>query len=138
MKALLLRQYGSPAFLEVDEVEKPVPKENQLLVKVHAVSIDDRDRGLILGTPFVPNRLMAGLRRPKTVVGPDIAGRVKSGGSRVTRFKPGDEVYGDLSGCGFGGFAEFVCAPESALMFKSPKQEAPGHRAPGQSRSSLL
>jgi len=120
MKALLLRQYGSPDFLEIGEIEKPAPKENQVLVKVHAVSINDWDWGLILGTPFVPNRLMAGLLRPKITVGSDIAGRVEAVGSKVTRFKPGDDVYGDLSGCGFGGFAEFVCAPESAMMTKPP------------------
>lgn len=121
MKALLLRRYGSPDFLAVDEIEKPVPAKNKVLVKVLAVSINDWDWGLILGTPFIPNRLMTGLRRPKIVVGSDISGRVEAVGSNVTRFKPGDEVFGDLSGCGFGGFAEFVCAPESALKFKSPK-----------------
>ncbi|MDZ7683850.1 MAG: NAD(P)-dependent alcohol dehydrogenase [Gammaproteobacteria bacterium] len=120
MKALLLSKYGSPDFLEIGEIEKPAPKGNQVLVKVHAVSINDWDWGLILGSPFVPNRLMAGLLRPKIVVGSDIAGRVEAVGSNVTRFKVGDDVYGDLSGCGFGGFAEFVCAPESAMMFKAP------------------
>ncbi|MCH8551414.1 MAG: NAD(P)-dependent alcohol dehydrogenase [Natronospirillum sp.] len=120
-KALLLRRYGSPDFLEVDEIEKPAPAGDEVLVRVHAVSINDWDWALILGTPFIPNRLMTGLLRPKIVVGSDIAGRVETVGSKVTRFKPGDEVFGDLSGCGFGGFAEFVCAPESALMFKPPK-----------------
>ena len=118
MKALRIRQYGSPDFLEIGEIEEPAPKENQVLVKVHAVSINDWDWALILATPFVPNRLMAGLLRPKIVVGSDIAGRVESVGSKVTRFRPGDEVYGDLSACGFGGFAEFVCAPEGAMTIK--------------------
>jgi len=92
MKALLLRQYGSSDFLEIGEIEKPAPKNNQVLVKVHAVSINDWVWGLILGTPFVPNRLMAGLQRPKIIVGSDIAGRVEAVGSKVTRFKPGDDV----------------------------------------------
>ncbi|MDZ7643400.1 MAG: NAD(P)-dependent alcohol dehydrogenase [Woeseiaceae bacterium] len=120
MRALRIRQYGSPDYLEIGEIEKPAPKGNQVLVKVHAVSINDWDWALIHGTPFVPNRLMAGLLRPKIVVGSDVAGRVEAVGSKVTRFKPGDDVYGDLSGCGFGGFAEFVCAPESAMTIKPP------------------
>ncbi|MDZ7671066.1 MAG: NAD(P)-dependent alcohol dehydrogenase [Gammaproteobacteria bacterium] len=121
MKALHQRRYGSPDFLEIREVEKPAPGTTQVLVKVHAVSINDWDWGLLQGTPFVPNRFMAGLARPGIIVGSDIAGRIEAVGSDVTRFKPGDEVYGDLSGCGFGGFADFVCAPESAVRFKSPQ-----------------
>ncbi|MFY0664992.1 MAG: NAD(P)-dependent alcohol dehydrogenase [Natronospirillum sp.] len=120
MKALHQRQYGSPDFLEIREVDKPVPEKHQLLIKVHAVSINDWDWALLNGTPFVPNRLMAGLFKPKMIVGSDIAGRVEAVGSDVTKFKPGDEVYGDLSSCGFGGFAEFVCADENAVMTKPP------------------
>ena len=118
MKALLFSKYRSPEYLEICEVEKPTPKRNQVLIKVHAVSINDWDWALIQGTPFVPNRLMSGIVRPKIVVGSDIAGRVEAVGSNVSRFKPGDEVYGDLSDCGFGGFAEFVCAPETAVIQK--------------------
>jgi len=118
MKALRQRQYGSPDFLKIREVDKPVPRKNQILIKVQAVSINDWDWGLLHGTPFIPNRMMAGLFKPRIIVGSDIAGRVESVGSDVSRFKPGDEVYGDLSGCGFGGFAEFVCAPENSLIQK--------------------
>jgi len=102
------------------EVDKPVPKKNQVLIKVQAVSINDWDWGLLNGTPFLPNRFMAGLFNPRIIVGSDIAGRVEAVGSNVSRIKPGDEVYGDLSGCGFGGFAEFVCAPESDVVSKPP------------------
>lgn len=120
MKALRQRKYGSPDFLEIRETDKPIPGKHQVLIKVHAVSINDWDWGLLNGTPFVPNRLMAGLFKPGIIVGSDIAGRVESVGRNVSRFKPGDEVYGDLSGVGFGGFAEFVCAPENAVIPKPP------------------
>lgn len=120
MKALRQHKYGSPEFLEIGEVDKPVPGKHHVLIKVHAVSINDWDWGLLNGTPFIPNRLMAGLFKPSIIVGSDIAGRVESVGRNVSRFKPGDEVYGDLSGCGFGGFAEFVCAPENAVIQKPP------------------
>lgn len=119
MKALRQRKYGSPDFLEIGEVKEPIPGKYQVLIKVHAVSINDWDWGLLNGTPFIPNRFMAGLFKPSIIVGSDIAGRVEAVGSNVSRFKPGDHVYGDLSGCGFGGFAEFVCAPEDAVIQKS-------------------
>jgi NADPH:quinone reductase-like Zn-dependent oxidoreductase len=120
MKALRQRKFGSPDFLEIGEVDKPIPREHQVLIKVHTVSINDWDWGLLNGKPFIPNRLMAGLFKPRIIVGSDIAGRVESVGRNVSRFEPGDEVYGDLSNCGFGGFAEFVCAPENAVIAKPP------------------
>lgn len=120
MKALAIRKYGSPDSLEIQDVEKPNPDRNQVLIKVNAVSINDWDWGLLQGTPVISNRFMAGLFRPHLIIGSDIAGRIEAVGSEVTSYKPGDEVYGDLSGCGFGGFAEYVCAPQSAVMFKSP------------------
>ena len=120
MKALVMRKYGSPDFLEIRDVEKPAPAADQVLVKVNAVSINDWDWGLLHGSPFIPNRFMAGLFRPRIIVGSDIAGVIAAVGSKVSAYKPGDEVYGDLSGCGFGGFAEYVCPPENAVRFKSP------------------
>lgn len=120
MKALIIRKYGSPDFLEIQDVEKPIPTGNQVLIKINAVSINDWDWCLLQGTPVLPNRFMAGLFRPHIIIGSDIAGRIEAVGSEVSSYKPGDEVYGDLSGCGFGGFAEYVCAPQSAVMFKSP------------------
>lgn len=121
MKALIIRQYGSPDFLQLQEREKPRPKKGEVLIEVHAVSINDWDWGLLHGTPFLPNRFMAGLFRPRLIIGSDVAGVVRAAGQGVGAFKPGDEVYGDLSGCGFGGFAEFVCAPQEAVRAKSPE-----------------
>ena len=119
MKAIVYEKYGSPDVLQLKEVEKPIPKDNEVLVKVHAASINDWDWGLLHGTPFV-NRLMAGFPKPKRIkiLGSDIAGRVEAVGKNVKRFQGGDDVYGDLSGCGFGGFAEYVCAREDALTQK--------------------
>ncbi|MCK7594092.1 NAD(P)-dependent alcohol dehydrogenase [Pseudomarimonas salicorniae] len=115
MKALFLRRYGDPDFLEIREIERPTPSADRVLVKVRAVSINDWDWGLIQATPMIPNRFMAGLLRPRIVVGSDIAGVVEAVGDTVTEFRPGDAVYGDLSGCGFGGFAEYVSPPQGAL-----------------------
>ncbi len=119
MKALIIRKYGSPEFLQIQDIEKPSPADNQVLIKVHAVSVNDWDWGLLRGSPFLPNRLMAGLFRPRIIIGSDIAGVIEAVGGAVSSFKPGDEVFGDLSGCGFGGFAEYVCAPQSAVRLKS-------------------
>ncbi len=117
MKALVHDKYGSPDVFQFRDVEKPTPKRDEVLVKVLAVSVNDWDWGLLQGTPFV-NRVICGLFRPKKIVGSDIAGRVERAGENVERFKPGDAVYGDLCQCGFGGFAEYVCAPEHAFTPK--------------------
>jgi NADPH:quinone reductase-like Zn-dependent oxidoreductase len=119
MKAIVYKRYGSPEVLELREVETPAPKDDEVLIKIHAVSINDWDWGLLRGTPFV-NRLLYGLFRPKkTILGSDIAGRIEAVGKNVKRFHLGDEVFGDLSGR-WGGFAEYVCAPETALALKPP------------------
>ena len=116
MKAFVYEKYGSPDVLRLEDVEKPVPKENQVLVRVHAVSVNDWDWLLLQGKPFV-NRLLFGLSKPRVhILGVDVAGTVEAVGDRASRFVPGDEVYGDLSECGFGGFAEYVCADETALV----------------------
>ena len=119
MKALLYNQLGSPDFLEIKEIEKPTPARNQVLVKIHAVSINDWDWG-ILQDNFL-NRLAVRLGRHKKIVGSDVAGLVESVGQKVTLFKPGDAVFGDLSGFRsgvWGGFAEYVCAAETAFTRK--------------------
>jgi NADPH:quinone reductase-like Zn-dependent oxidoreductase len=116
MKAIVFTRYGSPDGLELQEVPRPVPKDNELLVRVHASSINSWDWEFLNGTPFV-NRLMFGLLRPKTgkqILGADIAGKVEAVGRHVTRFQPGDEVFGDLWS-NWGGFAEYTCAKETAL-----------------------
>jgi NADPH:quinone reductase-like Zn-dependent oxidoreductase len=116
LKALIYTQYGGPEVLQIKEIERPFPKDDEVLVKVYAVSINDWDWGLLRGD-FV-NRMLNGLRKPKRqILGSDIAGRVEAIGKNVTRFKTGDDVYGDLSGQ-WGGFAEYVCAKESAIALK--------------------
>ncbi len=118
MKAIVYTKYGPPEVLQLKEVAKPTPKDNEVLVKVHAASVNDWDWGLLRGKPFM-NRLLFGLLKPKnTILGCDIAGRIEAVGRNVKQFQPGDEVFGDLCGCGFGGFAEYVCARENALVLK--------------------
>jgi NADPH:quinone reductase-like Zn-dependent oxidoreductase len=118
MKAIVYEKYGSPDVLELKEVETPTPKDNEVLVRVHASSVNDWDWGLLRGKPFI-NRLLFGLQKPKyKILGCDIAGRIEAVGGNVDQFQPGDEVFGDLCGCGFGAFAEFVCARENALALK--------------------
>jgi NADPH:quinone reductase-like Zn-dependent oxidoreductase len=120
MKALIMEKYGSPDFLSIQDVDKPVPADDQVLIQVNAVSINDWDWNLLHSTPFIPNRFISGLFRPRISIGSDIAGVVEAVGPDTSTYKPGDDVYGDLSGCGFGGFAEYACAPQGAVRFKSP------------------
>jgi len=122
MRAMILTKYGSPDFFKLEEVKKPTPKDDEVLVKIIASSINSWDWENLIAKPFV-NRLMVGLLKPTKIkiLGCDIAGQVEAVGKNVKQFQFGDEVYGDLSGCGWGGFAEYVCAPESALSIKSAK-----------------
>lgn len=116
MKAVLYENYGAPDVLTVKEIDKPIPKDNEVLIRVRAVSLNDWDVALLDGD-FV-NRMMNGFSKPKIqVLGSDVAGRVDALGKDVKKFKVGDHVYGDLSGR-WGGFAEYVTAPENALALK--------------------
>jgi NADPH:quinone reductase-like Zn-dependent oxidoreductase len=116
LKAIIYTEYGGPEVLQVEEIEKPIPKDDEVLIKVHAASINDWDWGLLHGD-FI-NRMLNGFLKPKRkILGSDIAGRIEAVGKNVTRFKTGDEVYGDLSGQ-WGGFAEYTCARETALALK--------------------
>lgn len=118
MKAVIYTKYGGPENLQIKEIPKPVPNDDEVLVKVYAVSINDWDWGLLHGDPI--NRMMFGLRKPKRqILGSDIAGRIEAVGKNISKFKPGDEVFGDLSGK-WGGFAEYVSANEKSLALKSP------------------
>lgn len=119
MKTVAFTKYGSPDDLQIKEVDKPIPKNNEVLVKIHASSINSWDWELLNATPFI-NRMMFGLFRPKRLktLGIDIAGRVESFGSNVTQWQPGDDVFADLSACGWGGFAEYVAVPENVLTRK--------------------
>lgn len=116
MKAIVYTKYGTPDVLELREIDKPVPKDDEVLIKVHAVSLNDWDLGLLEGD-FV-NRMLNGFRKPKLqILGSDVAGQVEAVGKNVKKFHLGDHVYGDLSGR-WGGFAEYVCAGENALAIK--------------------
>jgi NADPH:quinone reductase-like Zn-dependent oxidoreductase len=116
MKAIVYSKYGTPDALELKEIDKPIPKDDEVLIKVYAVSINDWDLGLLYGDLI--NRLLIGLLKPKIkILGSDIAGRVEAVGKNVKGFQQGDEVFGDLSGS-WGGFAEYVCAGEKALALK--------------------
>ena len=118
MKAIVYYQYGSPDILKLEEVQKPSPTDNEVLVKVHAVSLNYADWHLLRGEPFFL-RLEAGLWNPKIkILGADIAGQVEAVGKNVTQFRPGDQVFGDISSCGWGGLAEYVSVPENALVLK--------------------
>lgn len=118
MQAMIYRRYGGPDVLRLEAVAEPTPGPNDVLVHVHAASLNAADTYLLRGEPALL-RLTSGLRGPKRpILGADIAGRVVAVGSNVTQFQPGDAVYGDLSGCGLGGFAEYVCAREDALALK--------------------
>lgn len=118
MKAVVYTDYGPPEVLRLEEVEKPAPKDDEVLVKVHAAAASPLDWHFMRGTPL-PFRLVFGFRRPKNpFLGADIAGHVEAVGNKVTQFRPGDEVFGDASSSGLGGFAEYVCAREETLALK--------------------
>lgn len=119
MRAVVYREYGSPDVLNLEEVEKPSPRDGEVLVQVHAASINSWDWDLLTGT-FLTRLLGAPLRPKYRILGADIAGRIEAVGGNVTSFRPGDEVFGDISGSGWGGFAQYVCARESVLAPKSP------------------
>ena len=117
MRAVVYHGYGLPEVLRVEEVEKPVAKADELLVRVHAASVNQWDWDLLRGKPLLAR--LGGLRRPRyNVLGADIAGVVEAAGGNVTRFQPGDEVFGDISECGWGGFAEYAVAGQGALARK--------------------
>jgi NADPH:quinone reductase-like Zn-dependent oxidoreductase len=118
MKAIVYTEYGSPDVLRLKEVEKPTPKDDEVLVKVHAASANPLDWHFMRGAPFLA-RLEGGLQKPKhTRLGADVAGQVEAVGRNVTRFKPGDAVFGEIFGSGLGSFAEYVCTREDMLALK--------------------
>jgi NADPH:quinone reductase-like Zn-dependent oxidoreductase len=116
MKAAVYTRYGSPDVVQIKDIEKPVPKDGEVLLRVRAASLNPLDWHFMRGTPYLL-RLMAGLRKPKnTRLGVDVAGQVEAVGKSVTQFKPGDEVFGAWR----GAFAEYASAPESTLVLKPP------------------
>jgi NADPH:quinone reductase-like Zn-dependent oxidoreductase len=115
MKAAVYTQYGPPdVVVQISDVEKPVPKDDELLIKVRAASVNPLDSHLMKGGPYIV-RLLLRLGKPKIKrPGVDVAGQVEAAGKNVTQFKPGDAVFGLCK----GAFAEYLCAPESAFVIK--------------------
>ena len=119
MKAMVYTEYGSPDVLRLKEVEVPTPQGDGVLVKVQAAAVNYGDWAFVRGKPFLVRLMGAGLLKPKiTILGADIAGRVEAVGRDAKQFQPGDEVFGDISTSGFGGYAEYVSVPENALALK--------------------
>ncbi len=119
MKAMVYTHYGPPEVLHLQEVARPVPQENEVLVSVHAAALNAADWHLLSADMFLIRFMAGGLFKPAhTILGADIAGRVEAVGKSVTQFQPGDEVFGDISGCNWGGLAEYACACEDVLVSK--------------------
>ncbi len=118
MKAIVRSSYGSPDVLKLREIAKPVVKDDEVLVRVRASSLNAADLDYLYGRPRIA-RLATGMRRPRNrVLGLDVAGRVEAVGRKVTAFRPGDEVYGDMTAFGYGAFAEYLAAPARAFARK--------------------
>src|SRR5262245_33441260 len=113
MKAIVCHRYGDPDSLRLEDADRPVPGDGEVLIRVEAVSLNALDWHLMKGRPPVV-RLFLGLRRPEHRPGRDLAGRVEALGRGVTRFKPGDAVFGVCR----GSLAEYACASESAIALK--------------------
>jgi NADPH:quinone reductase-like Zn-dependent oxidoreductase len=116
MKAVIYTEYGSPNVLQIKEIAKPVPADDEILIKIHAVSINGSDREGLVGKPLYAR--IGGFRRPsEQILGSDIAGRVEMAGKNNTEFQAGDEVFGEIPGY-HGGFAEYVCTRGKTLAKK--------------------
>ena len=114
MKAMVYYKYGSPDVLELKEIEKPVPNDDEVLVKVHAAAVTPLDWHFLTGTPYLA-RIMAGLFKPKNnILGIDMAGRIEAVGTNIKQYKLGDEVFGRSN----GSYAEYACAPVTELFLK--------------------
>ncbi|HEX3651469.1 MAG TPA: NAD(P)-dependent alcohol dehydrogenase [Rhizomicrobium sp.] len=121
MKAVVSPRYGTPDVLEIREVPKPVPSERQVLVAVHAAAVGRTDCGMLAPHPFILGRLIGGLFRPQPILGMDFAGVVEAVGSGVTKFKPGDHVFGMLGLRELGAHAEYLCESEDRYIATMPE-----------------
>lgn len=118
MKAITVSRYGGPEVLTVDEISKPLPSDDEVLIRVKATSLNAADWHIMRGEPKF-YRVVLGLTKPKyNILGADVAGIVEAVGKNVTQFREGDEVFGDLAAHNFGAFAEYVCAPEKMVARK--------------------
>ena len=116
MKAVVYHKYGPPDVLQIKEVAKPTPTDDEILIKVHAVSVNRSDWESLIGKPLYAR--VGGLLKPRRpILGSDVAGRVEMAGRNITQFQPGDELFGEIPGY-HGGFAQYVCAPEKTLARK--------------------
>ncbi|MFF2440029.1 NAD(P)-dependent alcohol dehydrogenase [Priestia megaterium] len=125
MKAMVCTKYGKPDVLQLEEVEKPIPKENEILIKIHATTVTSGDcRVRSFNSPlllWLPMRIVLGLRKPrKSILGVELAGEVEDFGKNVTRFKKGDQLFA-MTGMKFGGYAEYICLPEKGTIAVKPE-----------------
>jgi len=119
MKAILYHKYGSPEVLKLEEIDKPIPKANEVLIKVRAASVNSWDWDLLRGKPYIVRLIGGGFSKPKMkILGCDLAGVVETIGENVKHLKLGDKVLGDVSAGNWGAFAEYVCAREDSLTIK--------------------
>ncbi len=120
MRAVVFDRYGAPDVLRLEDVEQPVPKEHEVLVKMHATTVTRSDCAVRAGKPFI-SRFFTGLRRPKQrILGTELAGEVEAVGAAVHEFGVGDHVFGTTSTFRFGTHAEFICMQESAPLAHKP------------------
>ncbi|MGG0334366.1 NAD(P)-dependent alcohol dehydrogenase [Priestia aryabhattai] len=125
MKAMVCTKYGKPDVLQLQEVEKPIPKENEILIKIYATTVTSGDcRVRSFNSPlllWLPMRIVLGLRKPrKSILGVELAGEVEEVGKNVTRFKKGDQLFA-MTGMKFGGYAEYICLPEKGTIAVKPE-----------------
>jgi len=120
MRAVVFDRYGPPEVQRLEDVEQPVPKDDEVLIKIHATTVTRTDVGLRAGKPFIV-RFFTGLRRPKQrILGTELAGEIKAVGAAFSEFAVGDDVFGSTSAFRFGTHAEFICMPESAPLARKP------------------
>ena len=120
MRAVVFDAYGPPEVQRLEEVERPAPKEDEVLIKIHATTVTRTDTGLRSGKPFI-SRFFTGLFRPRQrILGTELAGEIESVGANVKEFTVGDHVFGSTSAFRFGTHAEFICLPESSPIAPKP------------------